>query len=329
MAGPAKVIIITKKAKGHGGHHGGAWKVAYADFVTAMMALFILLWILSQTDKEVKQKLSEYFRSGVFSGAPSALQGGSGLLDKGYLDPTGSESKELELETLEATARRVEKFLRTQATGNEDLAKLMKDVHVQVTDEGLLIQIVDTKGSMLFDVNSSDLKPALVELLKLLGPMLHRIGNRVQIHGHTDGRKFPAGSHKTNWGLSFERADAARGILEPLLNAGQLMGVYAHGDSQPTEADPLAPANRRLAILAVNRDTPIPKPTTITVSNDAKSSDDHVAGAGAARPASSAAKSAPSSEAKPASSAAPKQEHGEPHAPAGHAPKPHDEPKPH
>jgi chemotaxis protein MotB len=265
----------------------------------------------------------------VFSGAPSALQGGSGLLDKGYLDPTGSESKELELETLEVTARKVEKFLRTQATGNDDLAKLMKDVHVQVTDEGLLIQIVDTKGSMLFDVNSSDLKPALVELLKLIGPMLHRIGNRVQIHGHTDGRKFPAGSHKTNWGLSFERADAARGILEPLLNPGQLMGVYAHGDSQPTEADPLAPANRRLAILAVHRDTPVPKPTTITVSDDAKGSDDHVAGAGAPKPASSAATSAPSSEAKPASSAAPKPEHGEPHEPGGHAPKPHDEPKAH
>ncbi|MDQ2646223.1 MAG: OmpA family protein [Myxococcota bacterium] len=298
MAGPAKVIIITKKAKGHGGHHGGAWKVAYADFVTAMMALFILLWILSQTDKDVKQKISEYFRTGVFSGAPSALQGGSGLLDKGYLDPTGADSKDLELETLEVTARKVEKFLRTQASGNEELAKLMKDVHVQVTDEGLLIQIVDTKGSMLFDVNSSDLKPPLVELLKLLGPMLHRIGNRVQIHGHTDGRKFPPGSPKTNWGLSFERADAARGVLEPLLNPGQLMGVYAHGDSQPTEADPLAPANRRLAILAVNKDQPASKPTTVTVSNEAKSSDDHVAGAGAPRP-SSEAKPTPSSEAKP------------------------------
>jgi len=286
MAGPAKVIIITKKAKGHGGHHGGAWKVAYADFVTAMMALFIMLWILSQTDKDVKQKISEYFRTGVFSGAPSALQGGSGLLDKGYLDPTGSQSKELELETLEVTASKVERFLRTQAAGNEELAKLMKDVHVQVTDEGLLIQIVDTKGSMLFDVNSSALKPALVDLLKLLGPMLQRIGNRVQIHGHTDGRKFPAGSPKTNWGLSFERADAARGVLEPMLNPGQLMGVYAHGDSQPTEADPLAPANRRLAILAVNRDAPAPKPKTITVENAAKGPDDHVAGAGAPRPSS-------------------------------------------
>jgi chemotaxis protein MotB len=246
-----KVIIITKKAK-HGGSHGGAWKVAYADFVTAMMALFIMLWILSQTDKETKAVLSEYFRSGVFSGAPSAMQGGTGLLDKGYLDTDGG--KELELETLDVTAAKVDKVLRDQAEGGGELAQLMKDVSVQVTPEGLLIQIVDTKGSMLFDLSSAELKPPLIELLKLLGPILARLQNRIQIHGHTDSRKFPPGSPRTNWNLSFDRADRARAILEPILAPGQIMGVYAHGDSMPNDADPLSPSNRRLAILAVNRE---------------------------------------------------------------------------
>jgi flagellar motor protein MotB len=82
----APIIIIKKKGKGHGGAHGAAWKVAYADFVTAMMALFMVMWLLSQTDQVVKKEVSEYFRTGVFSGAPSMLEGGSGLLDKGFVD---------------------------------------------------------------------------------------------------------------------------------------------------------------------------------------------------------------------------------------------------
>jgi chemotaxis protein MotB len=250
MANQPKVIIITKKAKGHG-HHGGAWKVAYADFVTAMMALFIMLWILSQTDKETRQQLSEFFRTGVFSGAPSAMQGGSGLLDKGYLD-TLSDAKELPLESLDVTAKAVKQVLNAQAAVNSEVAELMKDVSVQITPEGLLIQIVDTKGSMLFDVSSAELKPPLVNLLKLLGPILGRAGNRIQIHGHTDGRKFPPGSPNTNWSLSFDRADRARSILEPVLNPHQILGVYAHGDAVPNDPDPLAPRNRRLAILAMS-----------------------------------------------------------------------------
>src|SRR6187551_2864765 len=86
----APIIIVKKVVKGHGAH-GGAWKVAYADFVTAMMALFIVLWLLAQTDKELQKEISEYFRTGVFSGAPSILEGGSGLLDKGFVDVQGDE----------------------------------------------------------------------------------------------------------------------------------------------------------------------------------------------------------------------------------------------
>ena len=90
--GGPKVIIIKKKAKGHGGGHGGAWKVAYADFVTAMMALFMVMWLLSQTDQETRQKLSEYFRTGMFSGAPSVLNGGSGIQDRAFFDVVGRSS---------------------------------------------------------------------------------------------------------------------------------------------------------------------------------------------------------------------------------------------
>jgi chemotaxis protein MotB len=293
MAEKAKVIIITKKAKGHG-HHGGAWKVAYADFVTAMMALFIMLWILSQSDKETKQALSEYFRTGVFSGAPSALQGGTGLLDKGYLDTVG-DAKELPLESLDVTAKTVKQVLDAQAAVNGEIAELMKDVSITMTPEGLMIQIVDTKGSMLFDVSSAELKPPLINLLKLLGPILGRVGNRIQIHGHTDGRKFPPGSPNTNWSLSFERADKARAILEPMLKPGQIQGVYAHGDAIPNDPDPLAPNNRRLAILAMQN-----KPK-----DDAKPASPATAGA----PSASGAAAGASGATPPASASAPPVNH--------------------
>src|SRR6187549_3471589 len=98
-----------KKVEGGHGHHGGAWKVAYADFVTAMMALFMVLWLVSQTDQTMKQQLSEYFRTGVFAGAPSVMTGGSGVNSNGYVDPTAQEAKQVELLTLTRVANEVDK----------------------------------------------------------------------------------------------------------------------------------------------------------------------------------------------------------------------------
>jgi chemotaxis protein MotB len=245
----ANVIIIKKKGKGHGGGHGGAWKVAYADFVTAMMALFIVLWLLAQTDKELQKELSAYFRTGVFSGAPSILEGGSGMLDKGFVDvqPDAMES------SLQLNAEALTQVIQGVMAENADLKGMKDAVQVSVTPDGVLIAFTDNSNDLLFDLSSSELKPPLIKVLEGITPMLTRIGYRIRIQGHTDARPFPPGSKRSNWSLSFERADQARRILE--LNGfpeDKLVGVFAHGASSPLNpSDPKAPANRRLSLLAL------------------------------------------------------------------------------
>src|SRR6478609_2038115 len=254
--GGGRVIIIKKKGKGHGGHHGGAWKVAYADFVTAMMAFFMVMWLLAQTDQTTKQQLSEYFRTGVFPGAPSVLNGGSGIQNKAYFDVVGQSSIQPESQAFERVAAAVRAAMQRSMSEDPALKKLAQQIKVSVTEEGLLIQILDGSGDdLLFDRSSSDLKPRLNELLAAIAPILGRLDNKIQVHGHTDAKPFPAGSNRSNWQLSFERADAARLVLEKSgLRKGQVGGVFAHGSSALYDPkNPYAPENRRLAILAVRK----------------------------------------------------------------------------
>jgi chemotaxis protein MotB len=271
--GGGRVIIIKKKGKGHAAHHGGAWKVAYADFVTAMMAFFMVMWLLAQTDQSTRQQLSEYFRTGVFSGAPSVLNGGSGIQNKAYFDVVGQSSIQPEQANFERVAAAVRAAMQRQLSEDARLQALAKQLKVSVTEEGLLIQILDGSGDdLLFDRSSADLKPRLTELLATIAPILGRLDNKIQIHGHTDAKPFPTGSNRSNWALSFERADSARLVLEKSgLKKGQVGGVFAHGSSALYNAkDPFAPENRRLAILAVRRGmetyaaqgvSAVPKPT--------------------------------------------------------------------
>jgi chemotaxis protein MotB len=242
------IIIVKKKNKGHGAH-GAAWKVAYADFVTAMMALFIVLWLLAQTDKELQKELSEYFRTGVFSGAPSMLEGGSGLLDKGFVDVQPDVMEQM----LQMNAEAVKQAIQGVMSDNPD-TKAMKDtIQVSVTPDGILIAFTDNSEDLLFDLSSSELKPPLIKVLEGITPVLIQTGYRIRIQGHTDARPFPPGSKRSNWSLSFERADQARRILELRgFPEDRLMGVFAHGASAPVDPkNPKAAANRRLSILAL------------------------------------------------------------------------------
>jgi chemotaxis protein MotB len=253
--GGTKVIFIKKKSKGHG-HHGGAWKVAYADFVTAMMALFMVLWLVSQTDSAAKSELSQYFRTGMFSGSGHVI--GEGVPSTGIaLDPGGGSPsmQDNEQHTLDQTVSQVESALNQAIGEDPSLAALRESIQVNVTDAGLLIQIVDGGADLIFDSSSASLKTPLVEFLQRLGPVLGQIPNQIQIHGHTDARPFGVRSTRSNWSLSFERADSARALLEQNgVRPGQVVGVLAHGETALLDPEhPEGAMNRRLSILAVRR----------------------------------------------------------------------------
>jgi chemotaxis protein MotB len=254
------VIVIKKKGGGHA-HHGGAWKVAYADFVTAMMALFMVLWLVSQTDESTRSVLAHYFRSGVFSGSGHVIgdsvptghgptQGGGVRWGEPGAGGYASEQRELE-----SAATQVQSALDLAVLDAPELEPLREQIEVTVTDDGLLIQISDGSDDLLFGLASAELTPSLRTFLETLGPALGRLANQLQIHGHTDGRPFPAGSEFDNWDLSFRRGDEAREYLEAHgVRHGQIVAVVGHADSDlryPEE--PLDPRNRRLTILAVRR----------------------------------------------------------------------------
>jgi chemotaxis protein MotB len=267
VSGGPDVIIIKKKPK-HAGAHGAAWKVAYADFVTAMMALFMVLWLVSQTDQKMKKSLSDYFRTGVFSGAPSLLEGGSGVSDRGFVDTSGQDEPAIIPMMLERDAETVRGAIN-QAVNSPDLKDLADMVTVKVTDSGILIQIAEGRDDLLFDLSSSDLKPELVKLLADVAPTLAHLGYALELHGHTDGRPFPAGSTKNNWTLSFQRAESARSeLVKNGVPPELIAGVYAHGDTQPVVKDPKSPMNRRLAIFARR---------VVTAKSDGKGSKDKAA----------------------------------------------------
>ena len=268
MAGDQRTVIIVKKKRApHAAHHGGAWKVAYADFVTAMMALFIVLWLLTQADMRLRQQIAQYFRD------PGVLPGGA-VLNQEASAAKSREPKVVaqeiivvqgdgEEKLLEGQKKAIEEALQKAAEEDPALAAIKDQVIVQVTDAGLSIQVVDKGRDLLFDLSSSKLKPALVELLKRLGDHLGHLPNPVQIGGHTDSRPFPTESGMTNWELAWERANAARKVLEANgLRPGQIHRVVGYADTEPlVPEDPLADENRRLSIVAERTSPPPGKAT--------------------------------------------------------------------
>lgn len=252
----APIVIVKKKVMGHGAH-GAAWKVAYADFVTAMMALFMVLWLLSQTEETELKKLSEYFRTGVFSGAPAILEGGSGLLDQGFLEE--SASSPLEKLWTAADAEELREKLAGIMSQNVDLKGFEDVVTVTAKPEGVQIEFRDTNEDVLFSLSSSKLQAGLIKILTALGPTLQASGYRLRIEGHTDGRPFPKGSDRTNWDLSYERAAEARKVLTNNggLSETAIVGIYALGSSALFDPkNPEAAVNRRLTLLAIPKEPP-------------------------------------------------------------------------
>lgn len=239
------VRIIVKKKKGHGGHHGGAWKVAYADFVTAMMALFIVLWIVGQSEA-VKQAVSAYFKDpGVFESGRGGgiLQGTSGST------PTPTVNVVSDIDKLKVEAKKLEEAI----AANPEFSKFKDMVQITVTKEGLRIELLENSDGLFFDVGSAKVKPETVKLLKLVAKEVGQLKNKIIIEGYTDARPYVTPNY-SNWELSTDRANTARKILEES-GAGkdQIIQVRGFADRNLKHPDkPLDYANRRVSILVAS-----------------------------------------------------------------------------
>lgn len=248
-----ETIVIVRKKGGHGGHHGGAWKVAYADFVTAMMAFFLVMWLVTQS-KEVKSAVGGYFRDpGIFEfeKGRGVIPGGEPGVEPGdapevVATPTADDA-EAERARLEATAAVIQKDLE-EIKGFESLRDQVK---FSVTSEGLRIDLVDKAASSFFDSGSAALRGESEQILALIAHELGALTNDVVVEGHTDSRQYADGDRYGNWELSAERANAARRVMQRTgLRDGQVRAVRGFADRQLQLPDePLDPRNRRVSIV--------------------------------------------------------------------------------
>ena len=230
-------IIIRKKVS-HGGHHGGAWKVAYADFVTAMMALFIVLWLMN-TSKPIQEAISGYFRDP------------SGSSKKVGSDLAGPKSVAVltSKEDMEDLKKQIEKAISDVPSFD----KFKKHIVMTVTSEGLRIELTEAAGGTFFDSGSAKIKGDSVELIGTLAEQIGKLPNQVALEGHTDSVPYGPGSMYTNWELSADRANSARRLMQGHdIRADQVTQVRGFGDRRLLLADkPADPSNRRISIIVL------------------------------------------------------------------------------
>lgn len=282
MAGDSKKLqpIIIKRVK-KGGHaaHGGAWKIAYADFVTAMMAFFLLMWLLGSTTEGDKKGIADYFQnplkvallnggsgsgdsSHVIKGGGTDLSRSGGQVKRGDIDNTRStvnlaamkaEQAAAEAAKLEAVRQRVQQVI----DNHPKLSGMKSQILLDMTKDGLRIQIVDDQNRPMFDSGSAVVKPYMRELLREIGGVLDEVPNRLTLEGHTDATPFGSGvTGYSNWELSADRANASRReLLAGGLPDARVLRVQGLASSTPFDKkDPASPANRRISIIVMNRD---------------------------------------------------------------------------
>jgi chemotaxis protein MotB len=272
------IIVIKRIKKGHHAHHGGAWKIAYADFVTAMMAFFLLMWLLGSTTQGDLKGISDYFNTplkvamlgGRGAGdASSLIQGGGtditrrdGQVKNGDLTPVQQkrmtraarmEAARIEAQRLTALKVKVESAILS----TPKLAESARQVKLDFTPDGLRIQIVDDQHRPMFDSGSSIVKPYMRDLLQNIGQLLQEMNARVTLSGHTDSKSFPNAQRSySNWELSADRANASRReLLAGGLSEERIFRVIGLAASVPIDTvDPAAPTNRRISIIVMNKE---------------------------------------------------------------------------
>ena len=284
MADEQRPIIVKRIKKSGGGHHGGAWKIAYADFVTAMMAFFLLMWLLGSTSEGDKKGIADYF------GSPlklALLNGGTGSGDSSHVVKGGGEDltrttgqvkrgeikaeratvnvHKLKAEQVRAEVARLEDLKRkveAKLEGNAKLQGMSSQILLEMTPDGLRIQIVDEDKRPMFPSGSAGMLPQMRELLRVIGSVLADVPNRLTLEGHTDSTPFgltPNGHERgtySNWELSSDRANASRReLILGGLPDEQVLRVQGLAASVPFDRrDPTAPANRRISIVVMTRE---------------------------------------------------------------------------
>jgi chemotaxis protein MotB len=251
MEDNSRVLIRKKKKKSHDAAHGGSWKVAYADFVTAMMAFFLLLWLLAMLAPEKRIAMSEYFSN--FSLLKQQSQkSGTSILDKssGILESGRPLPKETSREksAKRATPQELAKMMKMAI--EDKLQVMKKQVLIDTTSEGLRIQIVDHEGSEMFRLGSDEPTEKALQIIRLVSENIREKQNRIVVEGHTDSAPFKTGQ-KTNWELSTSRASAARRELENNgVDPGKIARVVGYADQELlVREDPKDPRNRRISII--------------------------------------------------------------------------------
>jgi chemotaxis protein MotB len=234
-------IIIIKKKSGHAAHHGGAWKVAYADFVTAMMALFIVLWLLN-TSKKIQDAVGGYFRDP------------QGTAEKAGKDIVGSTAATLvPTDNMQQLKQQLEKAI----AGVPNFDKLKSHVEMTITPEGLRIELIEGPSGTFFESGSPKLNGDGQDLLKVLAAELGKLPNKISAEGHTDAKAYAEGSNYGNWELSADRANAARRLIQQNgVGPDQVTQVRGYAAMQLRKPDaPLDPSNRRISLIVHYLDT--------------------------------------------------------------------------
>jgi len=240
MPEPAQPVILIKKVKAHGGHHGGAWKVAYADFVTAMMAFFLVMWLMN-TSKEVREAVAGYFSDPSGQGEKKG-SGAGGVGDTLAVSRDG----------MSRLRNHIDQAMRQMP----EFRQLREQVSMTVTGEGLRIELMETEHGLFFDSGSASPSGNGEEMLVLLAKELGVIPNEILIEGHTDSKPFSSNGAYSNWELSSDRANSARRLMEANgLRAGQVMQVRGYADRRlRNKDDPQAPSNRRISVIVRYQD---------------------------------------------------------------------------
>lgn len=240
------IRIVRKKKRGHGGHHGGAWKVAYADFVTAMMALFIVLWIVGQS-KQVKEYVANYFKD---PGAFMQNTKGGGVFEKSDIK-VGERVSEEFLKRQEQQMKELADKIINEIKKTPSLKEILEQVKIEFTKEGMRIELVEESQSFFFDVGTANLKPEAVTLLTVISKELKNLKNHIVVEGHTDSRPYSANGGYTNYELSSDRANSARRVLMKTgLWEKQIDEIRGYADNRlRNKENPFDITNRRISIL--------------------------------------------------------------------------------